>query len=67
MVSFEAPPPEGVTLAFDTPAHGKVEFAAAEIADGWPEGVRPPPMPASVMPVQRSGATVSVARLIAAW
>ena len=67
VVSFEAPPPEGVTLAFDTPAHGKVEFAAAEIADGWPAGVRPPPMPASVMPVQRSGATVSVARLIAAW
>ena len=67
LVSFEAPPPEGVTLAFDTPAHGKVEFAAAEVADGWPEGARPPPMPAVLMPVSRSGKTVSVARLQAAW
>ncbi len=67
LVSFEAPPPEGVTLAFDTPIHGKVAFAAAEIAEGWPDGVTPPPLPSSVMPVSRSGKTVSVARLIAAW
>ena len=67
LVSFEAPPPEGVTLAFDTPEHGQVAFAAAEMADGWPTGVTPPPMPASVIPVARSGMTVAVARLIAAW
>jgi hypothetical protein len=67
LVSFEAPPPEGVTLAFDTPEHGKVEFAAAEIADGWPPGVSSPPIPASLMAVSRSGKTVSVARLVAAW
>ena len=67
LVSFGAPPPEGVTLAFDTPAHGQVAFAAAEIAEGWPEGVTPPPMPGSLMPVSQSGTTLAVARLTAAW
>ena len=66
-ISFEAPPPEGVTLAFDTPEHGQVAFAVAEIASGWPEGAHPPPQPASVMGVARSETTVSVARLSAAW
>jgi hypothetical protein len=66
-VSFEAPPPEGVTLAFDTPEHGKVEFAAAEIAPGWPDGSHVPPPPPGVMGLLRTGTTVAVARLIAAW
>jgi hypothetical protein len=66
-LSFEAPPPEGVTLAFATPDHAGLEFVAVEIRSGWPQGVTTPPRPPQLMAFSRSDTTLAVARLNATW
>ncbi len=66
-LNFEAPPPEGVTIAFATPDHAGLEFVAAEIKSGWPPGAAVAPRPANLMASSRSDATIAVARLNATW
>ncbi len=66
-ISYEAPPPEGVTLALDAPESGRVELAAAEIRTGWPAGVTPPQRPANRMAWSWSDTTIALTRRTASW
>ena len=67
-LSYEAPPPEGITLALDAPDHGALETATAEIASGWPKAFWPlPPKPAHRMGWGWSDTTIAVSRLSATW
>ena len=66
-VAFEAPPPEGVALALDASAHGRVDLVAAEVRSGWPQGVTPSAKPADRMGWNGSDTTWSVRRASASW
>lgn len=63
-----APPPEGVTLSFAAPPHGRLALAVLAVRDDSPEGAPPyPPLPPGRMAWRGSGATQVLARSDLAW
>lgn len=65
-LSFAAPPPEGISveLAFAGPGAPGLEIVAAQLSDGWPGGVAPPPLrAASLQPWSWSDTTQLISRL----
>ncbi len=58
---------DGVTLRFIPTAPGELDLKYAEIKDGWPAGMSPPPKPADVMPWSLSDTTVVISELKTRW
>ena len=61
-LDLHAPSPEGFTLSLAAPADAQVEIVAGQLVDGWPAGVSPPPVPAGLMPMADTGATLGIVR-----
>ena len=58
---------DGLTLRFTPAAPGELDLKYAEIKDGWPAGMSPPPKPAAAMPWGLSDTTVVLAELKTKW
>jgi len=58
---------DGLTLRFTPSAPGELDLKYAEIKDGWPAGMTPPPKPANTMPWGLSDSTVVLAELKTRW
>jgi hypothetical protein len=67
-LTYHAPDPNGVTLSFTTPATGKVEVAALEFHEGWPQMAKAPPAkPADLMAFGMSDKTAVLVRGGLSW
>ncbi len=63
-----APPPEGVTLSFAAPSHGRLALAVLAVRDEPPPGAPPfPPVPPGRMAWRGSHTTQVLARTVVAW
>jgi len=58
---------DGLTLRFIPAGPGQLDLKYAEIKDGWPAGMAPPPKPANMMPWGLSDTTVVLAELKTRW
>jgi hypothetical protein len=67
-LTYHAPDPNGVTLSFTTSGAGKVEVAALEYHDGWPQLAKAPPAkPADLMAYGMSDKTAVLVRGGLSW
>jgi hypothetical protein len=67
-LTYHAPDPNGVTLSFTTSGTGKVEVAALEYHDGWPQMAKAPPAkPADLMAYGMSDKTAVLVRGGMSW
>ncbi len=67
-LTYHAPDPNGVTLSFTTSGAGKVEVAALEYHDGWPQMAKAPPAkPADLMAYGMSDKTAVLVRGGLSW
>ncbi|WP_454717948.1 M20/M25/M40 family metallo-hydrolase [Caulobacter segnis] len=67
-LTYHAPDPNGVTLSFTTTTAGKVEVAALEYHDGWPQLAKAPPAkPAELMAYGMSDKTAVLVRGGLSW
>ena len=60
-------PGDGLTLRFTPAGPGELDLKYAEIKDGWPVGVAPPPKPGDAMAWGLSDTTVVVDELKTRW
>jgi hypothetical protein len=60
-------PQGGLTLAFTAPSPASLDLRYAEIRDGWPAGMAPPPKPAAVMPWGLSDTSVLLDHYTLKW
>ncbi|MBE7218188.1 MAG: M20/M25/M40 family metallo-hydrolase, partial [Caulobacteraceae bacterium] len=61
---FSAPPPEGVTLSFAAPPHGRAALTLVGVSDGW---TPPAPRPPGLMAFGDGDTRMTAARTVAAW
>jgi len=67
-LTYHAPDPNGVTLSFTTSGAGRVEVAALEYHDGWPQMAKAPPAkPADLMAYGMSDKTAVLVRGGLSW
>ena len=67
-LTYHAPDPNGVTLSFTTRGPGKVEIAALEYHDGWPQAAKAPPAkPADLMAIGMSDKTAVLVKGGMSW
>jgi hypothetical protein len=67
-LTYHAPDPNGVTLSFTAEGSGKVDVAALEYHDGWPQAAKPPPAkPADLMAIGLSDKTAVLVRSGMSW
>ncbi|MBO9547732.1 M28 family metallopeptidase [Caulobacter sp.] len=67
-LTYHAPDPNGVTLSFTTTGTGKVEVAALEYHDGWPQLAKAPPAkPPELMAYGMSDKTAVLVRGGLSW
>lgn len=67
-VVYTAPPADGIEIAFDALAHGKVQVTALEFRDGWPDGDGPLPVrPKSLLTWGLSDSTVIQSTFNHSW
>lgn len=67
-LTYHAPDPNGVTLSFTTSGGGKVEVAALEFHEGWPQMAKPPPAkPSDLMAFGMSDKTAVLVRGSLGW